>query len=105
VSSITIVSDVPSCGITYSRHSDNSRSVIYDRILFVIQATDRIRKCYTMLKRLGSEKNSVPELQKKFYNVDTSNVIFISRKPYCCFAIALNFKLAHFAYKQYGVEH
>jgi hypothetical protein len=26
---MTIVSDAPSCGNTYNRHSDNSRGVIY----------------------------------------------------------------------------
>ncbi len=33
------VSDVPSCGITYDHHSDASKGIIYDRYIFIIQAT------------------------------------------------------------------
>jgi hypothetical protein len=36
---LTIVSDAPSCGVTYNRHSDDSRGVIYNLNIFVIQAT------------------------------------------------------------------
>jgi len=32
--------DAPSCGITYGHHSDDSRGVIYDRNIFIKQATD-----------------------------------------------------------------
>ncbi len=39
MSSNTIVSDAPNCGITYNRHSDDSRDVIYDRNIFIVQAT------------------------------------------------------------------
>jgi hypothetical protein len=42
VSSITIVSDAPNCGITYDRHYD-------DRNSFIIQATDQFR---TIIHRL-----------------------------------------------------
>jgi hypothetical protein len=35
----TAVSDAPSCGVTYNRHSDNSRGAIYDRNIFIVQAT------------------------------------------------------------------
>ncbi len=34
-----IVSDAPSCGVTYHHHSDDSRGVIYDHNIFLIQAT------------------------------------------------------------------
>jgi len=34
-----IVSDTPSCGITYAHHSDDSRGIIYDRNMFIVQAT------------------------------------------------------------------
>jgi hypothetical protein len=37
---LTTVSDAPSCGITYGHHSDDSRGVIYDRNVFIKQATD-----------------------------------------------------------------
>jgi hypothetical protein len=30
-------SDAPSCGFTYDHHSDDSRGVIYDRNIFIIQ--------------------------------------------------------------------
>jgi hypothetical protein len=36
VSSITIVSDDPNCGVTH----DDSRGVIYDRKIFIIEATE-----------------------------------------------------------------
>jgi hypothetical protein len=32
-----IVNNAPSCGITYDRHSDDSRHDIYDRNVFTIQ--------------------------------------------------------------------
>ncbi len=34
-----IISDAPNLRITYNRHSDDSRDVIYDRNMFVVQAT------------------------------------------------------------------
>ncbi len=34
-----IVNDAPSCGITYDCHSDDSRGIIYDSIMFIIQGT------------------------------------------------------------------
>ncbi len=34
-------SDAPSCGITYDHHSDDSRGVIYDCNVFIIQATEQ----------------------------------------------------------------
>ncbi len=39
--SLKTVSDAPSCGINYHRHSYNSIGVIYDHV-FIIQATDRV---------------------------------------------------------------
>ncbi len=38
ISSVTIISDVPSCVVTYSCHSDNSRGIIYDCNIFIVQA-------------------------------------------------------------------
>jgi hypothetical protein len=35
-----IISDTPSCGINYDRHSDDSRGIIYDHTMFIVQATD-----------------------------------------------------------------
>jgi hypothetical protein len=32
------VSDTPRCGVTYKRDSDDSRGVIYDHNIFIIQA-------------------------------------------------------------------
>jgi hypothetical protein len=32
------LSGAPSCGITYDHHSDDSRGVIYNRNVFIIQA-------------------------------------------------------------------
>ncbi len=34
------MSDAASCGVTYNCHSDDSVSVIYDRNIFIMQATD-----------------------------------------------------------------
>jgi hypothetical protein len=39
VSSIRIISDAPSCCVTYNCHSDNSRGVIYGFIMVIVQAT------------------------------------------------------------------
>jgi hypothetical protein len=39
MSSITIVSDAPNCGVTYNHHSDDTRGVIYDCNMFIVQAT------------------------------------------------------------------
>ncbi len=36
---LTTVSDAPSCGVTYDRHSDDSRGVIYNRNVFMVQVT------------------------------------------------------------------
>jgi hypothetical protein len=47
VSSITIISDAPNCGVTYDRHYD-------DRNSFIIQATERTLVNYS---------------HKKFYNI------------------------------------
>jgi hypothetical protein len=33
------IRDAPSCGITYDRHSDDSRGVIYICNVYIIQAT------------------------------------------------------------------
>jgi hypothetical protein len=33
-----MVSNAPSCGVTYDRHSDDSSGVIYDRKMFIVQA-------------------------------------------------------------------
>ncbi len=35
-----IVSDAPSCGVTYDCHSDDSSGFTYDRNMFIVQATD-----------------------------------------------------------------
>jgi hypothetical protein len=35
---LTTVRNAPSCGITYDPHSDNSRGVIYDHNIFILQA-------------------------------------------------------------------
>jgi hypothetical protein len=37
---ITILSDAPSCGISYSHHSDDSRGVIYKDKMFIKQAEE-----------------------------------------------------------------
>ncbi len=37
---IMIVSDALSCGVTYGRHSDDSRCITYEFIMFIGQATD-----------------------------------------------------------------
>ncbi len=37
-----IVSDAPSCGVTYDRHSDDSRGIIYDRTMFMVQDTEEV---------------------------------------------------------------
>jgi hypothetical protein len=37
---LTTVRDSPNCAITYNRHSDDSRGVIYNGYIFIIQATD-----------------------------------------------------------------
>jgi hypothetical protein len=36
-----IISDAPSCGVTWDQHSDESRGIIYDRNMFIVRATDR----------------------------------------------------------------
>ncbi len=36
-----IISDDTTCGIAYHHHSDNSRGVIYDPYIFMIQTNDR----------------------------------------------------------------
>ena len=38
--SIAIACDATICGITYNCHSDDSRGVIYDRNMFMIQSTN-----------------------------------------------------------------
>ncbi len=40
MSSITIMNDAPNCGITYDHHSDDSRGIICDLNMFIVQATD-----------------------------------------------------------------
>ncbi len=37
MSSIMVISDAPSCGITYDHHSDNSTGIIYDRNMFMVE--------------------------------------------------------------------
>ncbi len=44
-----IVSDAPSSGITYNHHSDDSRGVIYDRNMFIVQATE-LKSFFTFVK-------------------------------------------------------
>ncbi len=33
------MSDTPGSGITYDHHSDDSKGIIYDRNMFIVQAT------------------------------------------------------------------
>jgi hypothetical protein len=40
LASITIVSDAPNCGVTYNRHSDDFKGIIYDCNMFIAQATE-----------------------------------------------------------------
>ena len=40
MSSITIIRDTPSCGVTYDCHSDDSRGIIYNHNIFIIQAAE-----------------------------------------------------------------
>ncbi len=39
LASVNYDRDVPNCGGTYNRHSDDSRGIIYDRNMFIVQAT------------------------------------------------------------------
>ncbi len=39
-----IISDAPSCGVIYDHHYDNSKGIIYDHNLFIVQATEEVRK-------------------------------------------------------------
>ncbi len=39
------MSDTPSCGVTYNRYSDDSRDIIYDRNIFMIQPTGLSNVC------------------------------------------------------------
>ncbi len=39
-----IMSDAPSCGVTYDCHSDDSSGVTYDRNMFIVQATDYLHR-------------------------------------------------------------
>jgi hypothetical protein len=39
LASVNYDHDVPTCGSTYNRHSDDSRGIIYDRNMFIVQAT------------------------------------------------------------------
>ncbi len=43
MSSITIVSDAPSCGVTYNHHSDDSRGIIFNHYKFIVEANDVYR--------------------------------------------------------------
>jgi hypothetical protein len=36
---LTTISDAPICVVTYNHHSDDYRGVIYDRNIFIVQAT------------------------------------------------------------------
>ncbi len=45
-----IVSDAPSCGITYDHHSDDSSGIIYDRNMFIVQATSDSELGFEALK-------------------------------------------------------
>ncbi len=36
--SIMIKIDIPSYGVTYDHHSDDSRGIIYDQNMFIVQA-------------------------------------------------------------------
>jgi hypothetical protein len=36
------LSEAPSCVVTYNHNSDDSRDVIYNRNIFILQATDKI---------------------------------------------------------------
>ncbi len=46
LASIIIVSDAPSCVITYGHYSDDSRGIIYDCIMFIVQATGHFFGCH-----------------------------------------------------------
>ncbi len=38
-----------SCGITYNHHSDNSRVVIYDHNIFIIQTTVNVGRLHPQI--------------------------------------------------------
>ncbi len=40
VVSVRIIGEATTLSVTYDRHSENSRGVIYDHNIFIIQATD-----------------------------------------------------------------
>ncbi len=40
------ISNAPSCGVTYDRHSDNSRGAVYDCNIFIVKATGKAEKAY-----------------------------------------------------------
>ncbi len=42
---LTTVSDSPSCVATYDCHSDDSRGVIDNLNIFIIQATQQVKQC------------------------------------------------------------
>jgi hypothetical protein len=41
---LTTVSDAPSCGVTHNSHSDDSRGVIDNHNIFIIQATQQVKQ-------------------------------------------------------------
>jgi hypothetical protein len=64
---MTTISDAPSCCITYSCHSDDFRVVIYDRNIFIVQATgvNFINILHKNLNMLINFENTALELACK----------------------------------------
>ncbi len=62
MSSIMILNDAPSCGITYNCHSDKSRGIISNHNMFILQATytniilpmRNVFKCFLQIHFQGS---------------------------------------------------
>jgi hypothetical protein len=44
-----IVSDAPSCGITYDHHYDDSKGINYNRNMFLLHATDDVPCSFLMI--------------------------------------------------------
>ncbi len=65
---LTTVSDAPSCGITNDHHSDNSRGVIYNRNIFIIQLSQPLISSQTsnVNRQMSIEKNT-QNTQKAYY--------------------------------------
>jgi hypothetical protein len=58
-----ILSDAPSCGVTYDCSSDDSRFIIYDRNMFIVVATDS--KEYLGIFRAGGQTTKTMEASMK----------------------------------------